>query len=59
MEIINFILAGIHHFLNITWILLLAFFLLFGGKWCIGNFIEITMPGIMRKSKRAYKEDGE
>ena len=59
MEIINFILEGIQHFLNIIWVLLLISFLLFGGKWSIGNFIELNMPPFLRNSKKAYKEAGE
>lgn len=59
MEIIIFILEGIQHFLNIIWGLLLISFLLFGGKWNIGNFIELNMPPVLRNSKRAYKEDDE
>ena len=59
MGIIIFILEGIQHFLNITWGLLLISFLLFGGKWSIGNFLELNMPPFLWNSKRAYKEDGE
>lgn len=59
METIIFILEGIQHFLNIIWGVLLIGFLLFGGKWSIGNFLELNMPPFLRSSKRAYKEDGE
>nr|DAH02133.1 MAG TPA: hypothetical protein [Caudoviricetes sp.] len=32
---------------------------MFGGKWSIGNFIELNMSSFLWNSKRAYKEDGE
>lgn len=33
--------------------------LLYGFKWQVGNFMSVKMPGILRRSKRAYGEDSK
>lgn len=31
--------------------------LLYGFKWQVGNFMSIKIPGILKRSKRAYTEE--
>ncbi|BDP64222.1 hypothetical protein C6P52_13530 [Enterococcus mundtii] len=33
--------------------------LLYGFKWQVGNFMSVKIPGILRRSKRAYKEESK
>lgn len=38
--------------------LVLNEYLMYGGKWIIGEkYLELTIPPMLKKSKRAYKGD--
>ena len=58
MEIIKMIFEVMDHILSIIWDLLLLNWFMYGGKWIIGkNYLELEIPPMLKKSKRAYKED--
>lgn len=58
MNILKIILDVIRFILNVAWFSFVLCFLLYGGKWQVGNFMSITMPGLFRNSKKTFKEKG-
>ena len=58
MDVVKMFFEVMDHVLSIIWDLLLLNWLMYGGKWIIGEkYLELTIPPMLKKSKRAYKGD--
>lgn len=56
MTILDLFLMILNVIANLGIAIWILSFLLFGGKWQVGNFMSITLRGFLNKSKRRYKE---
>lgn len=55
MSVIKIIFNVLNFLTNVAAMFWFGSFLLYGGLWQVGNFMSIGLPGILRKSKRAFR----
>nr|DAT43938.1 MAG TPA: hypothetical protein [Caudoviricetes sp.] len=55
MNVIKIIFNILNFFMNVAAMFWIGSFLIYGGLWQVGNFMSIGLPGILRKSKRAFR----
>ncbi|MBO0456174.1 hypothetical protein JZO77_05395 [Enterococcus hulanensis] len=56
MNVIKIIFNILNFFMNVAAMFWIGSFLLYGGEWKVGNFMSITLPGLFRNSKRAFRK---
>lgn len=59
MRILEIVWKVLNLIIDVCFVFWLVCCLLYGCKWQVGNFMSVKIPGILRRSKRAYKEDSE